>query len=313
MTTPVWHFHRWRNRLQTVLLILILFGIVGLVSFVSFGFDGMLLALGACVVALLIEPVAGFRLTLSLYRARPIGYNEAPQLWQLLRKLAKRSRLESVPALYYAPSSVINAFAVGNVGNSAIVLNDGLLRTLDAREIAGVLAHEVAHIAHGDLRVMSLADYVSRLTTFLSLAGQLMVLLYLPFLLVGSAEINWLPFLLLILAPWLATLAQSGLSRVREYDADLAAAHLGGDPLGLASALVRIERVGRNWRQWFMPGWGNPDPSWLRSHPPTSERVRRLQEIHLAEADYLDSSETWGWPRSTDYAAPRWRIGGQWW
>ena len=74
-------------------------------------------------------------------------------------------------------------------------------------------------------------------------------------------------------------LLQQGLSRVREFDADQTAAQLSGDPEGLALALAKIERSARNWRSWLLPGWGEAEPSWLRTHPPTAERIRRLREL----------------------------------
>ena len=133
------------------------------------------------------------------------------------------------------------------------------LFTGESRELTGVLGHEIAHIANEDLRVMGLADSISRLTHLLALLGQLAIVLSLPALLLGVAEVNWPALLLLAVAPQLALLAQLGLSRVREFDADRLAAELTGDPHGLASALAKIERVSRSWRAWLLPGWGNPD------------------------------------------------------
>jgi heat shock protein HtpX len=89
--------------------------------------------------------------------------------------------------------------------------------------------------------------------------------------------VNWPGLLLLAASPQLALLAQLGLSRVREFDADRLAAELTGDPQGLASALAKIERVSRSWRAWLWPGWGNPEPSWLR--PSGNART------HLTPAD----------------------------
>jgi heat shock protein HtpX len=174
-----------------------------------------------------------------------------------------------------------------------------------------VLAHEVAHIAHHDLRVMGLADYISRLTHLLAMTGQLMLLVMLPFVLAGSVGINLWGLVALAISPHLALLAQLGLSRTREFDADLAAARLTGDPAGLASALAKIEQVSRGWRSWLLPGWGNPDPSWLRTHPATHERIARLVELAAREPILPP------WP-ANDFMpqppvrVPRWRAGGLW-
>ncbi len=309
-----WRRHAWRNRLQTLLLLLALLGISALAGHLLFGADGMWFALLASLIALLIQPAAGARLTLALYRARPIPVQQAPDLWRLADWLAERAGLPVAPQLYYAPSPLVNAFAVGQRQQSAIALSDGLLRTLSRREIAGVLAHEMAHIANGDLRVMSLADYVSRLTALFAVVGQILLLLALPLVLAGRVEIDLLALLLLALSPHLALLAQLGLSRVREFDADLEAARFTGDPLGLASALARIERVTRSWRSWLLPGWGNPDPSWLRTHPATEERVSRL--LSLARdtgAEAIGDERGAYWPElAPPRRQPRWYPGGYW-
>ncbi|MBN0756636.1 M48 family metalloprotease, partial [Pseudomonas aeruginosa] len=99
--------------------------------------------------------------------------------------------------------------------HASIALTDGLLRSLSPRELAGVLAHEVAHIANEDLRVMGLADSVSRLTSLLAMVGQIAIVFSLPALLAGAVAVNWPGLLLLAASPQLALLAQLGLSRVR--------------------------------------------------------------------------------------------------
>ncbi|WP_142993294.1 M48 family metalloprotease, partial [Klebsiella pneumoniae] len=96
--------------------------------------------------------------------------------------------LPAMPVPHYVPSAVVNAFATGSKQEASIALTDGLLRSLSPRELAGVFAHGVAHIANEDLRVMGLADSVSRLTCLLALMGQIAILLSLPALLVGAAE-----------------------------------------------------------------------------------------------------------------------------
>ena len=304
--------HRWLNRLQTALLVLTLPGIAAVAGSLLLGDGGLWLALAAAGFTLLLEPAAASGLTLRLYGARPLYPDEAPDLWAVLRELAARAGLPAVPVPHYVPSGVVNAFATGSKHHAAIALTDGLLRSLTPRELTGVLGHEIAHIANEDLRVMGLADSISRLTHLLALLGQLAIVLSLPTLLLGVTEVNWPALLLLAVAPQLALLAQLGLSRVREFDADRLAAELTGDPHGLASALAKIERVSRSWRAWLLPGWGNPEPSWLRTHPATAERIERLLELAPPPAMPPFPSARFDPEVTVSPRPPRWRTGGLW-
>lgn len=304
--------HRWLNRLQTALLVLTLLGIAAVAGSLLLGDGGLWLALAAAGFTLLLEPAAASGLTLRLYGARPLHPDEAPDLWAVLRELAARAGLPAVPVPHYVPSGVVNAFATGSKHHAAIALTDGLLRSLTPRELTGVLGHEIAHIANEDLRVMGLADSISRLTHLLALLGQLAIVLSLPALLLGVTEVNWPALLLLAVAPQLALLAQLGLSRVREFDADRLAAELTGDPHGLASALAKIERVSRSWRAWLLPGWGNPEPSWLRTHPATAERIERLLELAPPPAMPPFPSARFVPEVTVSPRPPRWRTGDLW-
>lgn len=311
MNSAVSRQHATRNLLQSFLLVVVLLAICGLGGYLIFGPAGFGMAVVAGLLALLLQPAAATRMTLRLYRARALRPDEAPGLWRMLALLAERAGLPSIPVPHHVPSPMVNAFAVGSRRASAIALTDGLLRRLDVAELNGVLAHEVAHIAHGDLRVMGLADYVSRITAFFALAAQLYLLLSLPALLAGSVQLNWLAMAVLLLSPQLALLAQLGLSRVREFEADRAAAELTGDPDALARALMRIERVTRSWRAWLMPGWGNPEPSWLRTHPLTEERVDRLRQM-LPPQKPLDAFMIDEFSEHPERHRPRWFPGGFW-
>ena len=306
--------HAWNNRLQTLLLVVVMLGICALAGGLLFGETGVWLSLTACLAVLLIAPAASARLTLMLYRAEPIPFESAPGLWRMIQTLAERSGLPTPPQLHSLPSPVVNAFAVGSRRNSAIALTDGLLRTLSPREIGGVVAHEMAHIAHNDLRVMGLADYVSRLTSMFSMVGQIMLLFALPMWVLGETVINWAALVVLVLSPYLALLAQLGLSRVREFDADRSAVQLTDDPEGLASALVKIEQITRSWQAWLMPGWGNPEPSWLRTHPATEERIRRLASLaRPAPETWIDDSGSQYFNSAAPIRRPpRWYPGGFW-
>ncbi len=305
--------HRWLNRFQTVLLVLTLVGIAAAAGSLLFGEIGLWLALASCALTLLIEPAAASAMTLRLYGARPLHYQEAPAIWSLLRELAVRAGLPNTPVPHYVPSGIVNAFATGSRRHASIALTDGLLRSLSIRELQAVLAHEVAHIAQDDLRVMGLADSISRLTSLLALLGQITLLISMPVLLAGAVEINWLGLLLLAASPQLALLAQLGLSRVREFDADRMAVELTGDPHGLASALAKIERVSRSWRAWMLPGWGNPEPSWLRTHPATEDRIARLMALAPQPSQTLPFETEYLVLRSFDpMRPPRRGLSGLW-
>ncbi|MBI4987026.1 MAG: M48 family metalloprotease [Rhodocyclales bacterium] len=306
--SSVWHRHVWVNRLQSAVLVLFMLGLLTLLGAVLLGRDGAWMTLGAGLIALILEPAASSRLTLRMYRALPIRADEAPQLWLTVRTLAARAGLPAQPTLHYVPSAVANAFAVGNARACAIALSDGLLRGLSPRELTGVLAHEIAHVAHGDLRVMGLADYLSRLTSLLALMGYGMLLATVPLLLLGDLVIDWRALGLLILAPQLALLAQLGLSRVREFEADMAAVALTGDPQGLIAALRRIDQESRGWREILMPGLGNSEPSWLRTHPALTERIRRLMTLQPADQIAASGAHERNW-LTTSLPERRRRVG----
>lgn len=313
MKSIIWLQHAWLNRLQTLLLILFLLGLLALIGVLLWGADGLWLLLALGVMAVLLQPAVAPWLILHWYGARALYYHEAPTLFGLVQELAARAQLPRPPALYLVESPLSNAFAVGRPHSAAIALTSGILSQLDLRELAGVLAHETAHIKNGDIQVMGLADSLSRMTGLLSLIGQLLLLVNLPLLWLGEVSIDWLGLLLLMFAPHLAVLAQLGLSRVREFNADLNAAALTGDPKGLMLGLAKIAAAERGWRRWLLPGWGAPQPSWLRTHPSTEERLRRLAD--LIPADYDGWHERYAQPRwafAVPTRRPRYRIGGVW-
>jgi heat shock protein HtpX len=269
--------HRLSNALQATLLVITLAGLLGLLAWIVGGGQLAVFALGMVVVLYLANPAASPRLVMMLYPGRVLHPDEAPHQYAILAELARRAGLPRVPRLYYVPSSVMNAFATGQRDDALVAVSDGLLRRLDLREQAGVLAHEVSHVANGDLAVMAFADLVSRITGSFGLFGQILLLLSLPAALVTDVGVPWLALAILLAAPTLSALVQLALSRNREYEADLSAAELTGDPAGLASALEKLERYqGRFWEQILMPGRRVPDPSLLRTHPETADRIERL-------------------------------------
>jgi heat shock protein HtpX len=216
---------------------------------------------------------------------------------------------------------MMSAFATGSREDAAIVLSDGLLRRLERRELVGVLAHELAHVANGDIQVMTFADTLSRITSMLALAGQILLILSIPALLLGLETLPLGALLVLLAAPTLSALAQLALSRNREYEADRTAAELSGDPLGLAAALDKLERSqGRVWEQLMLPGRNLPDPSLLRTHPPTARRIERLVQLvppaeltrRVVALPLVDPDELLALLSDHAHRAPRWHINGLW-
>jgi heat shock protein HtpX len=140
----------------------------------------------------------------------------------------------------------------------------------------------------------------------MTLAGLLLLVLAIPLWLGGATALPRLVIPLLVLAPQLTTLLQLALSRAREYEADLDAAGLTGDPAGLASALAKLERFQRGvWEQILMPGYSLPEPSLLRSHPPTEQRIARLRELQAGAPAAPAFEDGMAWPAARTATAPR--------
>ena len=148
-----------------------------------------------------------------------------------------------------------------------------------------------------------------------SVKHRLLNLLQSALLLAGVAYVPWPVVLLLIFAPTLTGLAQLGLSRTREYDADRAAVELTGDPQSLIRALGKLERrTGWFWEEILLPGRRIPEPSLLRTHPPTERRIARLRDLaaDISRIDPEIADDPFG-PSVPAVAAPRFRRFGTYW
>ena len=306
--------HSRTNRRHAIILVLSLIAIVSSCGVILAGPFGLLLAFIAVafVVASTSRPVAGA--VMRMYRAQPLSGHNAPDLVQLFTALCQRARLAKLPRLYYIPSKTMNAFAIGHGEEASVAITAGLLQRLNPREIAGVLAHEISHITHNDVFVMSLADGLSRITAAMGQAGQIMILLSLPALFMGY-NFPWLAAIVLLFAPGASALLQLALSRSREYNADVGAVRITGDPLGLASALARLETSQGSWFDRVMlPGRRDTQPAVLRTHPHTSERIERLNEMAgNVRASTLPHPEAYSPSvQHPPLRPPRWRALGLW-
>ena len=229
------------------------------------------------------------RIALKMAGAREVSEREAPELHEMVARLARLSGLPK-PRVAVVESDAPNAFATGrNAENGLVAVTTGILRVLDRRELEAVLSHELGHIKNRDILVSAVAATIAGAITFIAQMGQFAMIFG------GRDEeeegagglVSML--LMIFLAPVAATIIQLAISRSREFGADKTGAHVGGDPEALASALEKLEAYSRR-----VPLPVNPAVSHLfivkpltgfsmqnlfSSHPPTHERVARLREI----------------------------------
>ncbi|MEQ8826078.1 MAG: zinc metalloprotease HtpX [Filomicrobium sp.] len=273
--------HRQRNIIHSIMLVGGLGLILAVASMLLWGLKGVAVSLIAIGLLIITAPAIPPAAVMRLYRARKLPPGD-DQLNRIVDELTARANLPQRPDLYIIPSATMNAFATGTQDKPTIAITEGLLRRLTLREIAGVLAHETSHIINNDLWLMNLADLITRFVQTLSYIALFIALTNLLGLMTGAEPISWWAVLLLYFAPAISSLLQLGLSRAREFDADLEAAALTGDPMGLASALTRLdESQGQFWEDltYPVPTRKVPHPSLLRTHPPTRDRIARLHEL----------------------------------
>lgn len=205
------------------------------------------------------------------FGARPLHPSEMPPLFDILRDICRRAQLARLPDVYYiaAPSSM-NAYALGGPDGSAITLTEGLLRGMTLSEIAGILAHEVAHIRNNDGRAMNWAAALQRAIVLACLASVQTRRVAMP-----SSPVA----LLLGGAPAIGQLLCLALSRIRELDADALALELIDDPQALVAALHKLERYHTGSPFVFASAPEDSFVGFLRSHPATWERVGVLLSL----------------------------------
>ncbi|MGZ8157220.1 MAG: zinc metalloprotease HtpX [Methylobacter sp.] len=309
--------HKLKNFFHTLALFVCMGVILSLVGFILAGVEGILWAGVLGVLILVISPNISPSFIFSMYKGKLLSAKNAPGLYHISQELSARAGLSVPPALYYLPSQMMNAFSVGTSANPAIGLSDALLNSLTMREIVAVLAHEISHIQHNDIRLMTYADVISRITHTLSLTGFFLVFLNLPLYILGMVTISWFAVGVLIVAPNIMSFLQLSLSRMREFDADRQAVLLTGDPEGLAMALSKLEAYETSILDiLFGRGYSTSIPSILRTHPGTEERIKRLLSLKGLPNLTLEYSNHDRFAIPVHYhksiRKPRWHFGGFW-
>jgi heat shock protein HtpX len=273
------------STLKTAILLAFL---SGLLIVLGGAFGGRLGLIGAFFFAVVMNVGSYWfsdKIVLRMYRAQEVGPDHP--LHRMTARLAQKAGLP-MPKVYVIPDMSPNAFATGrNPQHAAVAATEGILRILPEPELEGVIAHELAHVKHRDILISTVAATIGAAITMMAHMA-----MFVP---VGSRDDRGGPnplvlLAMALLAPLAATIIQLAISRQREFAADRGGAEIAGSPMGLASALRRIESAVQQ-----IPMDANPATAHMfitspfagggglaklfRSHPPTEERVRALMAL----------------------------------
>lgn len=274
------------NMVKTAMLLAAMTALFMGVGYLIGGTGGMVIALAVAAAMNLFAYWNSDKIVLRMYNAHEVDERSAPELVNTVRRLARNADLP-MPRVYVIDQAQPNAFATGrNPGNAAVAATTGLLQRLSPDEVAGVMAHELAHIKNRDTLTMvitaTLAGAIGMLANFALFFGGSRNN---PLGIVGALA-------LMILAPLAASLVQMAISRAREFEADRIGAEICGQPLALASALARLSDGAA--RIDNMQAENNPatahmfivNPLHIRgagklfsTHPPMEDRIARLQAM----------------------------------
>jgi len=276
------------NLVKTAMLMAAITALFMAVGAMIGGQTGMLIALVIAVGMNFFSYWFSADMVLKMYNAREVDASSAPQFYGMVAELAQRANLP-MPRVYLIDEAAPNAFATGrNPEHAAVAATTGILRALSERELRGVMAHELAHVAHRDILISTvsatMAGAISMLANFATFFG-------------GRDEngrpVNPLAGIAVaILAPLAAGLIQMAISRAREFEADRGGAEISGDPAALASALDKIHRYAQGIP--MAPAEAHPETAQMMimnplsggglrglfsTHPSTEERITRLMAM----------------------------------
>lgn len=275
------------NAIKTVFLMSLMMALFLLVGYAIGGQSGMTIAFIFSLAMNFGSYWFSDKIVLSMYRAKQITRAEAPKFYDMVERLAQNANLP-MPKVYIINDPTPNAFATGrNPQNAAVAATTGILQSLNDEEIAGVMAHELAHVKNRDILISTIAatlvgtiSYIAHMAGWLAMFGR------------SNDENSGSGIgglLLIILSPIIATMLQLAISRSREYMADEGGARISRNPLALASALAKISRSNQ------VQHMKNVEPATAHmfivsplfggigklfsTHPPIEERIKRLQKL----------------------------------
>ena len=286
------------NAVKTAFLMALMTVLLIVVGRLIGGMTGLIIAGAFALVMNVFAYWFSDKVVLAMYRAREVSEEEAPRLHKIVERLATQAGLPK-PKVCIVPSESPNAFATGrNPRHAVVAVTEGCMRLLNEKELEGVLAHELAHVADRDMLIGTIAAVMAGAIMMLASMAQWAALMGgmgggRGGNRQGSGAAGLIALLAVaILAPIAAMLIQMAISRSREYQADAQGARFAGTPNGLADALARLQSAserkpmaaaGPATAHLFIvnPLRGKNISSLFSTHPPTDERIRRLHEMHF--------------------------------
>ncbi|WP_295637534.1 zinc metalloprotease HtpX [uncultured Mailhella sp.] len=276
------------SQLKTLLLMAGLSAVLIVMGSALGGRQGIIIALVFAVIMNIGSYWFSDKIVLSMYRAQELAPEDAPMVHQIVEELARRAGVPK-PRLFIVPQEAPNAFATGrDPEHGVIAVTQGIMQLLPPEQLRGVLAHEMAHIAHRDILIQTVAGVIASAITAIANMLQFSMIF-------GGArdeEGNSNPLAaiaMMILGPLAATLIQMAISRRREYMADASGAEYCADPMALAGALNNLDAYSRHIPMQANPATenmfivspltGDTMRRMFSTHPPMEERIANLQEM----------------------------------
>ena len=276
------------NLMKTAILMAAITALFMLIGRWMGGQAGMMLALVVALGMNFFSYWFSDKIVLKMYKAREVDDSTAPQFVGMVRELAQKAGIP-MPKVYLIDEDAPNAFATGrNPEHAAVAATTGIIRVLSARELRGVMAHELAHVKHRDILISTVSA---------TMAGAIGMLANFA-MIFGGRDSEGRPsnpiagILVALLAPLAGALIQMAISRAREFEADRGGAEISGDPQALASALDKIHRYAQGipletaerhpetaQMMIMNPLSGGGLRGLFSTHPATEERIRRLMAM----------------------------------
>ena len=269
---------KFYNNFKTAMLLGTLTALILFIGHLLGGTNGVMIALIFAAIMNFVGYFFSDKIALMAMRAQQVGPDH--ELYRIVEELVQRTNMP-MPRVYISPTQAPNAFATGrNPKNAAVCATAGLMQVLDRNEVAGVMAHELAHVKHRDILIQSVAA---------TIGGAISMLAYM-FMFGGNRREGGHPIvalLVLLLGPLAAGLIQAAISRSREYNADTEGANICGNPMYLATALEKIHMMAKRIPMQVNPAFNSmfiAEPknviggiaNMFATHPPLEKRLMNL-------------------------------------